>query len=129
MPAKNDIQPAAIAAGVVILGGIIFLSQKKKSDCKRLPDVYSEAPPLFLTKSAQEHAVAEAKRKIREYVFSKEQYNANDITMSVAKSIMDCDWENLETDRQRSVMSSINKIVQAEIDAYQANPNQWLSNV
>jgi len=129
MSAKNDIQPAAIAAGVVVLGGIIFLSHKKKSDCKRLPNVYSEAPPLFLTKRTQEKAVAEAKRKIREYVFSKEQYTAKDIAMSVANSIMDCDWSNLETDRQRSAWSSINKIVQAEIDAYQANPNQWLSNV
>lgn len=125
---KQDLKPAAIAAGLAVVGGIIFFSSKKNHSCKKLPDIWSEEGPLHLTQEAQEDAFKLARYKIREYVLSNENYITSDIVMSVADGLRECKWEKLETDQQKQAWSGIEQIVKSEIQNYKQNPDNWLAS-
>ncbi len=131
MTGKSDMKPAAIFAGVAVLGGLLFYSSRKKKRCTDLPEIWSEGGPLHLTKSAQDEAYDSARYKIREYMLSNEQYTLADVTMAVADELRDCAWEDLESDKQKqawsgikSIVGEVNRRAKADPDAFRASFNE-----
>ncbi len=109
--AKKDLRPAALAAGLVVIGGITLYSMRKKKRCTQLPDIWDEDGPLHLTQEAQDRAFEYARYKMREYILAGEVYKLSDVQMHVADSLRDCKWEKLKTDHQKDVWNGIRDIV------------------
>jgi hypothetical protein len=125
---KTDLRPAALAAGIVVIGGIVLFSRKKKKACLELPDIWSEEGPMHMTQSSQDQTIELARYKIREHVLAVEKYTLSDIVMAVADGLRECKWENLETDQQKQVWSGIENIVKREIQAYNQDPDAWMAS-
>jgi hypothetical protein len=123
-----DLRPAAFLAGMAVVGGVLIFSSRKRSACRKLPDIWSEEGPMHLTPSAQDDAFELARYKIREYVLSNAEYKTSDIVMSVADGLRECKWESLETDQQKQVWAGIEQIVKSEIQSYRQNPDSWLAS-
>ena len=109
--AKKDLQPAVLAAGLVVVGGIVLYSMRKKSRCEKLPDIYAEEGPLHLTEDSQDRAFEAARYKLREYMLSGKEYKLSDVQLYVADELRDCAWEKLKTDEQKAVWTGIGQIV------------------
>lgn len=108
----KDLRPAAVAAGVVAVAGIILFAGKERRKCTRLPGIWDESGPLHLTEDAQDEAFDLARSKFREYILKGDAIESlNDISMHVADSLRSCDWENLETKQQIQVWDGIKTIV------------------
>lgn len=108
----KDLQPAAIAAGVVAVAGVILFARKERKKCKELPGIWDEDGPLHLTEEAQEDAFDLSRSKFREYILQGEEVESlNDISMHVADSLRDCNWEELETKQQLQAWEGIKSIV------------------
>lgn len=127
--ARDDLKPAAWAAGILVVGGIVFFASKKKKSCRELPDIWSKEGPLHMTQSAQDETFELAKYKIREHVLSRKGYTLSDIVMAVADGLRECKWEDLETDQQKDVWRGIEQIVKSEIQAYDQDPDAWMASV
>jgi len=110
----KDLQPAAIAAGAIVVGGLLFMAHKKRKKCRELPGIWSEEGPLHLTPEAQEEAEEIARQKIKAYIMASDEppVTLNDIVMSVADELRDCAWEDLETEHQKQVWHGIKSIVE-----------------
>lgn len=126
---KTDMKPAALAAGIFVIGGIMLFSSKKKKACQELPGIWSEEGPIHMTQESQNEAFELTKYKIREYVLSAEEYTRADIVMSVADGMRECEWEKLKTDQQKEVWSGLEQIVKSEIQAYNQNPDAWMASL
>ena len=109
--AKKDLRPAALAAGIVVVGGVILYSMRKKKFCTELPDIWTEEGPLHLTADAQEEAFELARGKLLEYMISSSDYKLSDIYMYVADSLRDCAWEDPESKQQKEALGGIKTIV------------------
>jgi len=127
--ANEDINPAVLAAGILVVGGIVFFASKKKRSCRELPDIWSEEGPLHMTQPAQDETFELAKYKIREYALSRKGYTLSDIVMSVADGLRECKWEDLKTDQQKDVWKGIEQIVKSEIQSYEQDPDAWMASV
>jgi len=127
--ANEDINPAVLAAGILVVGGIYYFSTKKKKSCRELPDIWAEEGPLHMTQSAQDETFELAKYKIREYALSRKGYTLSDIVMSVADGLRECKWEDLKTDQQKDVWKGIEQIVKSEIQSYEQDPDAWMASV
>lgn len=128
MANKTDLRPAALAAGLVVIGGIILFSKKKKAACLELPEIWSEDGPMHMTQESQDEAFDLTRYKIREYVVSTKPYTRSDIVMAVADGLRECKWESLETDQQKEVWAGIEQIVKTEIQAYNQDPDAWMAS-
>lgn len=126
--ANKGLKPAAIAAGLAVLGGIVFFSSRKRTSCRKLPGIWSSEGPMHLTQEAQDDAFELARYKIREYVLSEEDYKTSDIVLAVADGLRECKWENLETEQQEDVWSGLEQIVKSEIQLYKQDPDGWLAS-
>ena len=126
--ANKDIQPAVLAAGLVVVGGIVLFSMRKKSRCEKLPDIYAEEGPLHLTEDSQDRAFESARYKIREYILAGEIYKLSDVQLYVADELRDCAWEKLETDEQKAVWSGISQIVNEVNQRAKQDPDGFLKS-
>ncbi len=126
--AKTDLRPAALAAGIFVIGGVVLFSRKKRKACLELPDIWSEEGPMHMTQGSQDEAIELTRYKIREYVLSAKSYTRSDIVMAVADGLRECKWENLETDQQKQVWEGIEQIVKSEIQAYNQSPDAWMAS-
>lgn len=127
--ARDDLNPAALVAGIFVVGGIVFFASKKKRSCRGLPDIWSEEGPLHMTQSAQDETFELTKYKIREYALSRKGYTLSDIVMAVADGLRECKWEDLETDQQKDVWQGVEQIVKSEIQSYEQDPDAWMASV
>lgn len=109
--ADKNIQPAVLAVGLVVVGGIVLFSMRKRNRCEKLPDIWAEEGPLHLTPEAQDDAFEMARYKIREYILAGEIYKLSDVQMYVADELRDCAWEKPNTDEQKQVWSGLGQIV------------------
>lgn len=125
---KKDIQPAVLFAGLVVVGGIIIYSQRKRHRCEKLPDIYSKDGPLHLTQEAQDKAFEYARYKLREYILSGKEYRISDIELSVADQLRDCAWEKLESDEQKASWGGISSIVNEVNQMAKADPEEFLKS-
>lgn len=108
----KDLRPAAIAAGAVVVTGLLLMARKERKKCEKLPGIWDEDGPLHLTEEAQEDAFDLARSKFREYILQGESIESlNDISMHVADSLRDCNWEELETKQQLQAWDGIKSIV------------------
>lgn len=126
--AKEDLKPAAIAAGLVVIGGIALFASRKKRRCEKLPDIWAEEGPLHLTEWAQDEAFESARYKIREYILAGEIYKLSDVQMYVADQLRDCAWEKLETDEQKQVWEGIRQIVNEVNQRAKQDPDGFLQS-
>lgn len=126
--AQKDIQPAVLAAGLVVVGGIVLFSMRKKSRCEKLPDIYAEEGPLHLTEDSQDRAFEAARYKIREYILAGEVYKLSDVQLFVADELRDCAWEKLETDEQKAVWHGIGQIVNEVNQRAKQDPDGFLKS-
>lgn len=127
MGEKDKIQPAVLAAGLVVVGGMVLFSMRKKNRCEKLPDIYAEEGPLHLTPDAQDSAFEAARYKLREYMLSGDEYTLSDVNLYVADELRDCAWEKLETDEQKAVWAGIAQIVN-EVNQRAKNPDEFLKS-
>lgn len=125
---KKDIQPAVLAAGLIVVGGIFVYSHRKKRRCEKLPDIYSEDGPLHMTQEAQDKAFESARYKLREYMLSGKEYKLSDIELSVADQLRDCAWETLESDEQKAVWEGISSIVNEVNEVAKVDPEGFLKS-
>lgn len=127
--AKQDLRPAALVAGAVVLGGIVFFSVQKKRGCSNLPNIWAKEGPLHLTQEAQDEAFELARYKLREYMLDeKAEYKLSDIQMYVADSLRDCSWEKLETQHQKDVWRGIGQIVNEVNQRAEQDPDGFLKS-
>ncbi len=124
--AKQNLRPAALATGIVVVGGIVLYSMRKKSRCQKLPDIWTEEGPLHMSREAQDDALELARYKIREYVLAGEIYKLSDVQMHVADELRDCAWEKLESDEQKQVWSGIGQIVNEVNQRAKQDPDGFL---
>jgi len=110
----KDLQPAAIAAGAIVVGGLLFLGHKKRKRCRQLPGIWEEDGPLHLTPEAQDEAHELAKYKIREYLLSSGNAptDIEEVVSYVANNMRDCAWDDRETEHQKQVWHGIQLIVE-----------------
>jgi len=125
----SHLQPAAIAAGVLVVGGIFFYSSRKKKKCTELKGIWDGDSPLHLTESGQSEAISETKRLIREYKLAGQAWDMDSMSIAVAKSLRECNWENISTRHQREVISGIKKIIESEAMLYRSNPDTWMASI
>jgi len=127
--AKNtDLKPAAVAAGILVVGGVIAFSMRKKNRCAKLPDIHEKSGPLHLTSETVDEATELARYKLREYVLAGETYKLSDVQMHVADELRDCSWENLKTDEQKEVWAGIGKIVNDVNQRAKQDPDGFLKS-
>lgn len=125
---KNDIRPAALVAGALVVGGLIALSARKKRRCTELPDIWAEEGPLHLTLDSQDEAYELARYKIREYMLAGEAPKLDEVQTHVAAGLRDCAWDKLETDKQEEVWEGIGQIV-ADVNARaKKDPDEFLQS-
>lgn len=125
--ANDDLRPAAVAAGVLVVGGVFLFARNKKRSCTHLPGIWDERSKLHLTKDAQDEAIRLAKYSIREHVLSKEGYTLKDIVETVACGLRECDWTELNTDQQKQAWEGVEQIVKSEINSYNSDPDLWMA--
>jgi len=128
MAEKDKVQPAVLAAGLVVVGGIVLFSMRKKSRCEKLPDIYAEEGPLHLTQESQDRAYEAAQYKLREYMLAGESYKFDDVVLYVADELRDCAWEKLKTDEQKAVWSGIKHIVNEVNQRAKADQDEFLKS-
>ena len=110
MPIKDELRPLAIVAGVGVGLGIIYLATRKKSKCKELPGIWAEGD-LHLSEEAQDEAFRLARRKMANQLMASGTYTLSETQAYVADNLIECDWENRKTDKQKQVWKSIGTIV------------------
>lgn len=107
---RDEIRPAAIAAGVAVALGIVYLATRKGNRCKELPDIWAK-DDLHLTEEAQDEVFRLARRKLANQLMASGEYTLFDTQEYVANALVECDWEDRKTDKQKQVWSAIGKIV------------------
>ena len=126
---KENLQPIAIAAGVLVAGDILMYSMKRKARCTKLTNIYSEDSALKISEEYQKIAFESAKNKLRELMSAGDMdYTIEDIQLYVANQLRECDWKSLKTDEQKSVWNGIKKIVSEVNDLAKADPDKFLSS-
>jgi len=110
MANKEEIRPLAIAAGVAVALGIVYIATRKKNKCKELTGIWAE-DDLHLTEEAQNEAFHLARRKLANQLMASGEYTLFDTQDYVANHLIECDWEARESDKQKQVWSAIGKIV------------------
>lgn len=125
---EKDVQPIVLAAGLIAVGGLFLFASRKKRRCEKLPGIYTEDGPIHLTKISQDRAFEAARYKLREYILAGEEYNLSDIVLYVADELRDCSWENLKTDEQKAVWSSIMQIVNEVNQTAKDDPEEFLKS-
>ena len=126
--ANGDLKPGAIVAGLLVVGGVLALSSRRKKRCTKLPDIYSEDGPIHLTREAQDKALDLARYKLREYIVAGHIYKLSDVHMYVADELRDCSWENLETEEQKQTWKGIGQIVNEVNQRASQHPDEFLQS-
>ena len=125
--AKTDFKPAVMLAGVLVVGGVIAFSVRKKRRCTKLPEIWEDEGPLHLTRETVDEAIELARHKIREYVLAGKIYKLSDVQMYVADGLRDCSWENLKTDEQKQAWAGIREVVNDVNQRAKQDPDEFLS--
>lgn len=125
--AADKVQPVVLAAGLLVVGGLVAYSMRKKSRCEKLPDIYAPEGPLHLTPDAQDLAYEAARYKLREHLLAGEPRKFDEVVLYVADELRDCAWEKLKTDEQKAVWAGIKHIVN-EVNQRAANPDEFLGS-
>lgn len=123
--ADKDLRPAALAVGIIVVGGVILYSMKKKKYCTELPGIWTEEGPLHLTEEARDEAFELARSKLLDYMISASDYKLSDIYMYVADSLRDCAWEDLESEQQRQAFGGIKTIVNQVNEEAKQDPDEF----
>ena len=110
MADKNELKPLAIVAGIGVGLGIIYLATRKKNKCKELPGTWSE-DDMHLTERAQDEAFSLARRKLANQLMATGTYTLAETQEYVADNLVECDWDDRKTDKQKQVWRSIGTIV------------------
>lgn len=110
MAKKDEFRTPAIVAGVAVTAGIIYFAFRKKNRCKELPDIWDEGD-LHLTQEAQEQIFDLSRRKLASQIIASGEYTLYETQEWVANQLVECDWEEKKTDKQKQVWTAIGKIV------------------
>lgn len=110
MANKEEIRPMAIAAGVAVALGIVYVATRKGNKCKELPGIWAK-DDLHLTEEAQDEIFRLSRRKLANQLMATGEYTLFDTQEYVAGQLVECDWENRKTDKQKQVWTAIGKIV------------------
>ncbi len=110
MANQEEIRPVAIAAGIAVALGIVYFATRKSNKCKELPGIWAE-DDLHLTQEAQDEVFRLARRKLSNQIMAKGSYTLSETQEYVANSLIECDWEERKTDKQKQVWTAIEKIV------------------
>ena len=122
----DKIQPAVLAVGLVVVGGLVLYSMRKKSRCEKLPEIYTEDGPLHLTEESQDRAREAARYKIREHLLAHQDgMNFDEVMLYVADELRDCKWEKLKTAEQKAVWAGIRHIVEDVNEQAIADPDKF----
>jgi hypothetical protein len=121
MPTKNELRPVAIVAGVGVGLGIIYLATRKKSKCKELPSIWTEND-LHLSEGAQDEIFRLARRKMANQLMATGTYTLAETQAYVADNLIECDWEDRKTDKQKQVWRSIGTIVARVAEEAKSDP-------
>jgi len=110
MANKDELRPLAIVAGVGVGLGIIYLATRKKSKCKDLPGIWADED-LHLTEEAQTEAFRLARLKMANQLMASGTYTLSGTQEYVADNLIECDWSDRKTDKQKQVWRAIGTIV------------------
>lgn len=124
----ENLKPAAILAGALVVGGIIAFGVRKKRRCTQLPGIWTDEGPFHMTQECQDEAFELARYKIREYILAAEVYKLSEVQMHVADEIRDCAWEKLETDQQKEVWAGIGMVVNEVNQRAKQDPDEFLKS-
>ncbi len=119
---KDKIKPLAIGVGVAVGVGVIYLATRKRSKCKELPGIWEE-DDLHLSEEAQDEAFRLARRKLANQLMATGTYTLAETHEYVANHLIECDWSERKTDKQKQVWRAIGTIVarvaeEARSDSY-----------
>ena len=128
MASNNDKEALVAIVGLAVVGGIFLLSSRAKEKCTELPDIWAPSGPLHMTREAQDSAYEAARYKLREYILAGTGYTLSDVKLYVADSIRDCEWEKLDTDRQKDVWNGISSIVNEVNQRAKDDPDEFLKS-
>ncbi len=107
MPNGNRIRPLAVAAGVGIIGLVVYLSYRKHEECTEFPEIYSANGPIHLTPDADIEVREFIALKLDDADVSGVEISSLELTRQAAEYIADCDWAERATIKAQQIWGSI----------------------
>jgi hypothetical protein len=107
----KDIEPAALAAGVVTALVMISVHRKRRNRCVMFDEIWDDTDPNHIKPELQNEIFELGFTKMRSVEAAEVHFGRPDLQIYLAEQTLpNCNWKNIGTDRGKKILEGFGNI-------------------